>query len=52
MSVWIVFETHSVGEDNERGITGGWLPGRMSKRTRPRQQAGTDQGYADLSQRK
>lgn len=26
----IVFETHSVTEDNERGFATGWLPGRLS----------------------
>jgi broad specificity phosphatase PhoE len=26
----IVFETHSVSEDNEAGIASGWLPGRLS----------------------
>jgi 2,3-bisphosphoglycerate-dependent phosphoglycerate mutase len=26
----IVFETHSMSEDNERGIATGWLPGRLS----------------------
>ncbi len=26
----IVFETHSLSEDNERGIATGWLPGRLS----------------------
>jgi broad specificity phosphatase PhoE len=30
MSTEIVFETHSVSEDNERGIATGWLPGRLS----------------------
>lgn len=34
MSVEIVFETHSVSEDNERGIATGWLPGRVSPRGR------------------
>lgn len=30
----IVFETHSISEDNERGIATGWLPGRLSARGR------------------
>ena len=30
MSVEIVFETHAISEDNERGIATGWLPGRLS----------------------
>jgi broad specificity phosphatase PhoE len=29
MSIEIVFETHSLSEDNERGIATGWLPGRL-----------------------
>ena len=29
-----MFETHSVSEDNERGIATGWLPGRLSDRGR------------------
>ena len=29
-SVEIVFETHSLTEDNEAGIASGWLPGRLS----------------------
>ena len=37
MSVSIVFETHSLTEDNERGIATGWLPGKLS--VRGRQQA-------------
>lgn len=32
--VEIVFETHSITEDNERGIATGWLPGRLSERGR------------------
>jgi len=32
--VEIVFETHSVSEDNERGIATGSLPGRLSDRGR------------------
>lgn len=34
MRVTIVFETHSLSEDNERGIASGWLPGRLSQRGR------------------
>jgi 2,3-bisphosphoglycerate-dependent phosphoglycerate mutase len=30
MPVEIVFETHSISLDNERGIATGWLPGRLS----------------------
>ena len=30
MSIEIVFETHALTEDNERGIATGWLPGRLS----------------------
>jgi broad specificity phosphatase PhoE len=34
VSVEIVFETHSISEDNERGVATGWLPGRLSERGR------------------
>lgn len=34
MSVRIVFETHSISEDNEKGIATGWLQGRLSGRGR------------------
>ncbi len=34
MAVQIVFETHSITEDNEKGIATGWLPGRLSARGR------------------
>jgi probable phosphoglycerate mutase len=34
MSIEIVFETHALTEDNERGIATGWLPGRLSARGR------------------
>jgi len=34
MPVEIVFETHSMSEDNERGIATGCLPGRLSGRGR------------------
>ncbi len=30
MAVELVYETHSISEDNERGIATGWLPGRLS----------------------
>ena len=30
----VVFETHALTEDNERGIATGWLPGRLSDRGR------------------
>ena len=34
MSVEVVFETHSISENNENGIATGWLPGRLSARGR------------------
>lgn len=34
MSTDIIFETHSISEDNERGIATGWLDGRLSERGR------------------
>ena len=34
MAIRLVFETHSISEDNERGIATGWLPGRLSERGR------------------
>ncbi|WP_062434127.1 histidine phosphatase family protein [Herbidospora daliensis] len=34
MPVEIVFETHALTEDNERGIATGRLPGRLSSRGR------------------
>jgi broad specificity phosphatase PhoE len=34
VSIEIVFETHALTEDNERGIATGWLPGRLSLRGR------------------
>jgi 2,3-bisphosphoglycerate-dependent phosphoglycerate mutase len=34
MSIDIVFETHALSEDNERGIATGWLPGRLCARGR------------------
>lgn len=30
MTTDIIFETHSLTEDNEKGIATGWLPGRLS----------------------
>jgi 2,3-bisphosphoglycerate-dependent phosphoglycerate mutase len=34
VSIDIVFETHALSEDNERGFATGWLPGRLSERGR------------------
>ncbi len=34
VGVTIVYETHSISEDNERGVATGWLPGRLSDRGR------------------
>lgn len=34
MSIDIVFETHALSEDNERGVATGWLPGRLCERGR------------------
>ena len=34
LSVEVVFETHSLTEDNERGIATGWLDGRLSENGR------------------
>ena len=34
MSIEIVFETHSMTEDNEAGRATGWLPGRLSEHGR------------------
>ncbi|MEU7890141.1 histidine phosphatase family protein [Microbispora bryophytorum] len=34
MAVEIVYETHSLTEDNEKGIATGWLPGRLSDQGR------------------
>ena len=31
VSVQVVFETHSLSVDNERGVATGWLPGRLSE---------------------
>ena len=34
VAIEMVYETHSVTEDNERGIATGWRPGRLSARGR------------------
>ena len=34
MALQLVYETHSISEDNERGIATGWLPGRLSAQGR------------------
>lgn len=34
MAVEIIYETHSVTTDNERGLATGWLPGELSERGR------------------
>ncbi|GAA1805764.1 histidine phosphatase family protein [Luedemannella flava] len=34
MSIEIVYETHSLTEDNEQGVATGWLPGRLSAKGR------------------
>ncbi|MDI6105111.1 histidine phosphatase family protein [Actinoplanes sp. NEAU-A12] len=34
MPIEIVFETHALSEDNERGIATGWLPGRRCEQGR------------------
>jgi 2,3-bisphosphoglycerate-dependent phosphoglycerate mutase len=34
MAIQVVYETHSISEDNERGAATGWLPGRLSERGR------------------
>ncbi|HUJ55901.1 MAG TPA: histidine phosphatase family protein [Gaiellaceae bacterium] len=34
MTLELVYETHSISEDNEAGIATGWLPGRLSPRGR------------------
>ncbi len=34
MRVALVYETHSISEDNERGVATGWLDGRLSERGR------------------
>lgn len=44
MTVDLVYETHSITEDNENGIATGWLPGRLSARGR--------EAAADLGRRR
>ena len=34
MAITIIYETHSISVDNERGIATGWLPGELSARGR------------------
>lgn len=34
MSIELVFETHAISEDNERGVATGWRHGRLSERGR------------------
>jgi broad specificity phosphatase PhoE len=34
VSVELVYETHSISEDNERGIATGWCDGKLSPRGR------------------
>src|SRR5215510_11782395 len=34
MAINIVFETHSISEDNERGVATGWHHGRLSQEGR------------------
>jgi broad specificity phosphatase PhoE len=34
MSIDVVFETHALSEDNERGVATGWLPDRLCERGR------------------
>ncbi|WP_250029966.1 histidine phosphatase family protein [Paractinoplanes maris] len=34
MSIEVVYETHALSEDNERGVATGWLPGRLSAQGR------------------
>lgn len=34
MDIQLVFETHSISEDNEKGIATGWQDGRLSERGR------------------
>ncbi|MGO9083250.1 MAG: histidine phosphatase family protein [Streptosporangiaceae bacterium] len=34
MAIELVFETHSITEDNERGVATGWLPGALSEQGR------------------
>ena len=34
MAVELIYETHSLTVDNERGVATGWLPGELSARGR------------------
>ena len=34
MGIELVFETHSISADNERGRATGWLPGKLSEQGR------------------
>ena len=34
MTVELIYETHSISEDNEAGVATGWLPGKLSARGR------------------
>jgi 2,3-bisphosphoglycerate-dependent phosphoglycerate mutase len=34
VAIQVVYETHSLTEDNERGVATGWLPGQLSERGR------------------
>jgi broad specificity phosphatase PhoE len=34
MAMYLVYETHSISVDNERGIATGWLPGELSAKGR------------------
>jgi broad specificity phosphatase PhoE len=34
LAIELIFETHSLTEDNEKGIASGWLPGRLSRKGR------------------
>jgi 2,3-bisphosphoglycerate-dependent phosphoglycerate mutase len=36
VAIQLVYETHSISEDNERGAATGWLPGRLSEHGRKR----------------
>jgi broad specificity phosphatase PhoE len=44
MTLSVVFETHSISVDNERGMATGWLPGELSQRGRS--------GAAELGRRR
>jgi bisphosphoglycerate-dependent phosphoglycerate mutase len=34
VAIQLIFETHSISEDNEHGIATGWHDGRLSERGR------------------